>query len=371
MDDHAAILTIDLAALVANWRLLGERAGAAECGAVVKADAYGLGIEVAVPALAKAGCKTFFVAHLSEAIRARAVAPDVAIYVLNGLAEARLADYRMHRLRPVLGSKAEIAFWAANGADCEAAALHVDTAMNRLGIRVQEALELVASHRLADLGIGLTMTHFSDAEVPGSKATMAQIAAFSALQEAIQGAGSLNRDMPASLCNSSGHFLDDAPKFQLTRPGYALYGGNPTPGKPNPMRSVIRLEAPVIQVHSVPEGEPVGYNGNWLAARDSRIATISLGYADGFPRNAGNNPNHRGGSAIVAGVECPFAGNVSMDLITLDVTDLPAVKPGDFATLIGDGLDVDRVGASGKTTGYEILTSLGKRYRRRYVDPAP
>jgi alanine racemase len=364
MDDHAAILTIDLAALAANWRLLAMRAGSAECGAVVKADAYGLGIEVAVPALAKAGCRTFFVAHLSEGIRARSVAPDAAIYILNGLAEARLADYRVHRLRPVLGSKAEIAFWATNGAGCETAALHIDTAMNRLGIRVEEARALVASQRLADLGIGLTMTHFSDAEVPGSKATAEQIAAFSALQSEIQGAGSLNQGVPASLSNSSGHFVVDAPKFQITRPGYALYGGNPTPSAPNPMQPVIRLEAPVIQVHTVPKGEPVGYNGNWIAARDSRIATISCGYADGFPRNAGNNPNHKGGSAIVAGVECPFAGNVSMDLITLDVTDLPAVKPGDFATLIGHGLDVDRVGASGKTTGYEILTSLGKRYRR-------
>ena len=367
MDDHAANLTIDLDALRANWRLLGARAGRAECGAVVKADAYGLGIEVAVPALAKAGCRTFFVAHLSEGIRARAVAPEAVIYVLNGLAEARLAEYRVHRLRPVLGSQAEIAFWAANGAGCEKAALHIDTGMNRLGIRVEEALMLVASQRLSDLGIGLTMTHFADAEVPGSRATAAQIAAFSALQNEIQAAGSLNQGVPASLCNSSGHFLVDAPEFQLTRPGYALYGGNPTPSLPNPMQPVVRLEAPIVQVHTVRQGEPVGYNGNWIAARDSRIATISCGYADGFPRNAGNNPNHKGGSAIVAGVECPFAGNVSMDLITLDVTDLSAVKPGDFATLIGDGLDVDRVGASGKTTGYEILTSLGKRYRRRAV----
>lgn len=366
MDDHAALLTIDLSALAANWRLLATRAAAAECGAVVKADAYGLGIEAAVPALAKAGCKTFFVAHLSEGIRARSVEPEAAIYILNGLADARLADYRAHRLRPVLGSEADIAFWAASGAGCEPAALHVDTAMNRLGIRMEEALALVRSQRLADLGIGLTMTHFASAEVPGARDTAAQIAAFTALQNVIQGAGSLNQGVPASLCNSSGHFLEGAPKFQLTRPGYALYGGNPMPHLPNPMQPVIRLEAPIIQTHTVPKGEAVGYNGNWIAKRDSRIATISCGYADGFPRNAGNTPNHKGGSAIVAGIECPFAGNVSMDLITLDVTDVPEskAKHGDLATLIGDTLDIDRVGASGKTIGYEILTSLGRRYRR-------
>ncbi len=367
MDDHAAVLTIDLEALRANRRLLAARTAPAECGAVVKADAYGLGIETVVPALASGGCKTFFVAHLSEGIRARSAAPEAAIYILNGLADARLDDYRVHRLRPVLGSQAEIGFWAARGTGCEAAALHIDTAMNRLGIRVEAALDLVRSTRLADLGIGLTMTHFASAEVPGAEDTAAQIAAFTALQNVIQAPDSLNRGIPASLCNSSGHFLDGVPFFQLTRPGYALYGGNPTPDRPNPMQQVIRLEAPVVQVHAVPRGEYVGYNGHWLAARDSRIATISCGYADGFPRNAGNNPDHRGGSAIVAGVECPFAGNVSMDLITLDVTEVPAVKPGDFATLIGDGLNVDRVGASGRTTGYEILTSLGKRYRRRVV----
>lgn len=366
LDDHGAILTIDLDALRANWRLLGARAGGAECGAVVKADAYGLGIEAAVPAFVKGGCRVFFVAHLSEGIRARAAAPGAVIYVLNGLADGRLAAYRAHRLRPVLGSQAEIAFWAAHGAGCEPAALHVDTAMNRLGIRVEDALALVASQRLADLGIGLTMTHFASAEMPGAADTAAQIAAFSALQAAIGGAGSLNRGVPASLCNSSGHFLDGVPFFDLTRPGYALYGGNPTPFAPNPMRPVIRLEAPVVQVHVVRQGEAVGYNGNWRAPRDSRIATISCGYADGYPRNAGNTPTRKGGSAIVAGIECPFAGNVSMDLITLDVTEVPAgqVKPGDLATLIGDSLDIDRVGAAGGTLGYEILTNLGKRYRR-------
>ncbi len=369
MDDHASLLTIDLAALRANWRQLATKVGPARCSAVVKADAYGLGIEAAVPALADEGCRVFFVAHLSEGIRARAVEPMAEIYVLNGLAQGRLQDYVAHRLRPVLGSAAEIAFWADKGRMGEPAALHIDTAMNRLGIRVEEAHALVGSTRLADLGIGLTMTHFASAEVPGAADTAAQIAAFIALQKVIQAPGSPNRDIPASLCNSSGHFLDGVPFFQLTRPGYALYGGNPAPAAPNPMQPVIRLEAPIVQVHPVPQGEAVGYNRNWIATRDSRIATISCGYADGFPRNAGNNPGHRGGSAIVAGIECPFAGNVSMDLISLDVTEVPEprVKPGDLVTLIGDQLDVDRVGTSGRTTGYEILTSLGKRYRRRYL----
>jgi alanine racemase len=367
MDDMAALLTINLSALAGNWARLSSHAGAAECSAVVKADAYGLGIEQAVPALVRAGCQTFFVAHVSEGIRARAAAPQAAIYVLNGLAQARMHDYRVHRLRPALGSIPEVGYWRQHNHGCEPAALHVDTGMNRLGLRLEEALALLPTHRLADLGIGLVMTHFASAEVPGAADTAAQIAAFAGLKAALAASG--NGATPMSLLNSSGHFLDGIETYDLTRPGYALYGGNPTPDRPNPMRPVIRLEAPIVQIRSVPKGEAVGYNGNWVAARASQIATISCGYADGYPRNAGNNPQHKGGVALVAGVECPFAGNVSMDLITLDITDVPEgkVKPGDFATLIGDTLDIDRVAANARTNGYEILTNLGKRYRRQLV----
>lgn len=364
MDDHGAVLSIDLGALAANWRGLAARAGVAECGAVVKADAYGIGIETAVPALASAGCRTFFVAHLAEGVRARAVAPDGAIYVLNGFAEGRIAEYRAHRLRPVLGSAQEIAAWARLGPGCEAAALHVDTGMNRLGLRPSDARALIEAGELAARGIGLVMSHFASAEIEGDAVTARQIALFSALVEVMRGGA--NAAIPASLANSSGHFLPGAPMFDLTRPGYALYGGNPTPERSNPMAPVIRLEAPIIQVHAVPAGETVGYNGNWTAARLSRIATISCGYADGYPRNAGNTPFHAGGTAIIAGRECPFAGNVSMDLITIDVTDLAesAVRPGDMVILIGESLDIDRVGRAARTIGYEILTNLGRRYRR-------
>jgi alanine racemase len=367
MDDQGAVLTIDLGALGENWRRLAARAGAAECGAVVKADAYGLGIETVVPALVAAGCRTFFVAHVSEGVRARAVTPDAAIYVLNGLAEGRIADYRTHRLRPVLGSAPEIAAWSRLGSGCEAAALHVDTGMNRLGLRPDEARALIEAGELATRGIGLVMSHFASAEIEADAATARQNALFSALVEVMR--GGRNAAIPASLSNSSGHFVPGAPMFELTRPGYALYGGNPTPERANPMAPVIRLEAPVIQLRNVPAGEAVGYNGNFVARRASRIATISCGYADGYPRNAGSNPGHVGGTAILAGRECAFAGNVSMDLITIDVTDLSegAVKPGDMAILIGEGLDIDRVGRAARTIGYEILTNLGKRYRRNVI----
>lgn len=373
---HAARLTIDLAALAENWKLLNARNEPGMAGAVIKADAYGIGIETAAPALYKAGCRTFFVAHLSEAIRVRAALPDAEIFVLNGLAAGEIEIYGAQRLSPVLGSLDEMTAWegyrSANP-QAEAAALHVDTGMNRLGIRPEMFRELVTSGHLPRADISLVMSHFVSSEVEKDAVTAGQIATFGEIATLIQEAEKVipassksNHKTRLSLCNSSGHFTEAAGRYDLSRPGYALYGGNPTPGRKNPMRQVIRLEAPVIQVHRVPAGETVGYSSNFVALRDSVIATLSCGYADGYPRNAGATPQRAGGYAILDGHECPFAGNVSMDLITLDITHLPegSVKPGDLALLIGDGLDIDRVGASARTIGYEILTSLGRRYER-------
>ncbi|AZO77401.1 MULTISPECIES: alanine racemase [unclassified Bosea (in: a-proteobacteria)] len=363
---YGALLTIDLDALAANWRMLRQRAGT-EASAVVKANAYGIGIEPAVTALTKAGCKTFFVAHLSEAVRARAVAPDATIYVLNGLAPESGGTFAEHDLSPVLGSHEELLEWAGfrqRGAKVRPAALHVDTAMNRLGLWPGEGLDLARekSGVIAAAGIGLLMSHFASSEVVDDPANARQIAAFAEIAAAFPG-------VPASLLNSSGHFLPNCPSYQLTRPGYALYGGNPTPGKPNPMRPVVGLEARIIQLREVQAGMQVGYNGTWTAKGRSKLATICLGYADGYPRNGSWTDHSQGGSALVGGVRCPFVGTVSMDLIIVDISDAPAdaAVRGAPVTLIGGELDLEAVGAGAKTIGYEILTSLGRRHARRYV----
>jgi len=363
---YGATLTIDLDALVANWRALGARAGA-EAAAVVKANAYGIGIEPAVTALAKAGCKSFFVAHVSEGIRARKVAPDSTIYVLNGLLPGQCGIYAEHGLSPVLGSHEELLEWASfrqTGAQVGPAALHVDTAMNRLGLWPGEGLNLARERSgvVAAAGIGLVMSHFASSEVEADPANARQIAAFAEIAAALP-------DIPASLKNSSGHFLKDCPSYQLTRPGYALYGGNPTPGKPNPMKPVVGLEAHILQVREVEDGTQVGYNGRWTARGRRKLATICMGYADGYPRNASWTDTTTGGTALLEGVPCPFAGTVSMDLIIIDVTDAPAgaARRGASVTLIGGALDLETVGAGAKTIGYEILTSLGGRYARRYI----
>ena len=368
--EAGAWLTVDLGALVQNWHLLRDRAGGAECAAAVKADAYGTGLEPVVSALANAGCRTFFVAQIGEGIRARAIVPDAAIYVLNGLLPGTAPTYAAQSLRPVLGSTDEIEEWAAF---CRArgeplpAALHVDTGMNRLGLRVEDALALAGDSRLEAFTPALLMSHFASAEDPADPVNQEQIDRFERVQAALP-------HIPASLANSSGIFLPQHPYYDLVRPGYALYGGNPTPGRLNPMRPVVQLQGRIVQLHVAKSGERVGYNGRWMLRGDRRLATLSVGYADGLPRalsgtDAKAGAGHPAGEAIVAGRRCPFAGSVSMDLIVLDVTEVPedALRRGDGVTLIGGDLDVDEVGRRAGTIGYEILTSLGARYGRRYV----
>lgn len=366
----SAILTVDLDALAHNWRLLAMRAGLAACGAAVKADAYGIGLEPAVTALAAAGCRTFFVAHPGEGVLARSAAPQADIYVLNGYREEARETIRAAQLRPVLGSPDEIAAYAAaRRADGTMLppAIHVDTGMNRLGLSASDVPALAGGETLQSLAPALLMTHFASSEDPTDPITLEQVNRFIAARAWLPG-------VACSIANSSGMFRQDVPMFDLARPGYALYGGNPVPGEANPMRPVVRLEAPILQVRHVADGEGVGYNSQWRAKGPRRLATIGVGYADGYPRSAAGTDEKaaRGmpaGEALVGGVRCPFAGRVSMDLIVIDVTAAPddAVAPGAPVVLIGDGLDVDEVGLRSGTIGYEVLTRLGPRYARRYI----
>jgi alanine racemase len=357
-----ARLTVDLDALVANWRSLGLAAAGAECAGVVKADAYGTGAFEAAGALARAGCRTFFVAHVGEGRTVRAAAPGATIYVLNGLLPDTASAYVADNLRPVLGSMEEIAEWreASGGSP---AALHVDTGLARLGLAPSDALGGAVT---VGFEPALLMSHFVASEEPDAPVNARQIALFDEVRRAFPAT-------QASLANSSGIYLPGCPHHDLVRPGYALYGGNPTPGRDNPVRPVVRLDARVIQVRDVPDGSRAGYNGRWTARGPRRLATLCLGYADGYPRGSGGTDEKRAAGvpfaeAVVAGVRCPFVGTVSMDLTIVDVTQAPPgeARRGAMATLIGDGLEIDEVGVRAGTIGYEILTSLGRRYARHY-----
>jgi alanine racemase len=359
------ILTVDLIAIEANWRALSRRVMPAECAAVIKADGYGCGIEQVAARLARAGCKTLFVADLAEAGKVRGAAPEPAVYVLNGLLQGTAAAYADIRVRPVIGSMVELAEWDAF---CTAhawrggAALHVDTGMNRLGISVNEAAALAPRIRSENHGITLVMSHLACAEQPEHPLNERQIAAFREVRI-------LYRGIPSSLANSSGIFFGAAAHCDVVRPGVALYGVNPTPGKKNPMLPVIELQARIVQVRTVPRGETVGYDAAWTAKRATRVAVVAVGYADGYLRAASASDEAPGAAAIVAGACCPLAGRVSMDLLAIDITDLPdnAARRGDLATLIGGEMTVDAVANAAGTIGYEVLTGLGRRYHRVYL----
>jgi alanine racemase len=315
-----------------------------------------------VQALARAGCHTFFVAHFGEAVRVRKAAPIAHVYILNGMPPGSEPPIIQNRLRPVLGTLGELTRWRQSGGG--PAALHIDTGMNRLGLSMVDVQALAASADWTNFGFDFAMSHFVASEEPDNPLNAAQVHHFERAA-AILG----TRAKRLSLANSSAHFLPKLPRYQLTRPGYAIYGGNPTPGEPNPMQPVVKLEATILQLRSVEPGETVGYNGQWTARRRSRIATVSLGYADGWHRSLSATDANAGGYAMVHGVRCPLAGRVSMDLVTLDVTDVPdgKLKAGQTAVMIGDGIGVDDVAAAAGTNGYEILTSLGRRHQRRYI----
>jgi alanine racemase len=352
-------LTIDLDAVEANWQALARQLRTVECAAVVKANGYGLGLEPVTAKLAKAGCKTFFVADIAEARRARARAREAAIYVLNGFSPEAATAFAELNVRPVINNTTELAEWDAFAAGQNwrgGAAIHVDTGMKRLGISLDEAAALALRVQNENHGITLVMSHLACAEIADHPLNAHQIRAFRELCLLYHG-------VPASLANSSGIFLGDSAHLDMARPGAALYGINPTPGRPNPMRGVVELTGRILQVRKVQQGETVGYGATWTARRASRIAVAALGYADGLLRAASGRDGKDGGTAMIAGKRCPIAGNISMDLVCVDVTDLAegAVHRGDFATFIGENLPLDEVAASAGTIGYEILTRLGPR----------
>jgi alanine racemase len=362
--EAGGILSIDLDAIAANWAFLARRTVPAECAAVVKADAYGCGLERVTTRLVQAGCKTFFVATIGEGRRVRALAPEAAIYVLDGLLPGSGPAFADAYLRPVIGNLEELAEWDTFVSTHNwrgGMALHVDTGMNRLGIGVDEAAAVAARLQWEQHGITLLMSHFAAAEAQDHPLNDKQIQTFRELRR-------LFRGVPASLANSSGIFLGAGAHCDLVRPGVALYGANPLPGRDNPMQPVVELKGRILQIRNLERGATVGYGATWTAKRPSRIAVVAVGYADGYSRSASAADGIAGGEAVVAGRRCPLAGRVSMDLMAIDVTDVDprAIYRGDLVTLIGDGLTLEDVAGAAGTIAYEVLVNLGRRFHRAY-----
>ncbi|MCC6201674.1 MAG: alanine racemase [Gammaproteobacteria bacterium] len=358
-----AVLQVDLAALAANYRLLRQLAAPGRCGAVVKADAYGLGIAPVATRLRDEGCTAFFVATTAEGIELRALLSDpaLAIHVLHGPAIGAESLFVTHRLEPVLNSLGQVQRWAAlsrllgRPLPCM---LNLDTGMQRLGLDGDDLSRLRADSKLLRaLAISHVMTHLARADEPDQPSNRRQLELFDGWRAQLPAA-------PISIGNSAGILLGPRYRGDLVRPGIALYGGNPRLTAADAgLRPVIRLDAPILQVREVTSAGTVGYGGTDAVQPPGRLATIGIGYADGYPRALSNR-----GRVIIAGRHYPIAGRVSMDLTTLDVSAAPAgtIRAGMRATLIGDDLTLDVVARNADMVSYEVLTRLGKRLRRDY-----
>ena len=365
-DLAGAVLTIDLVALKDNWRLLSQRAGTSACGAAVKGNAYGLGIAPVARALSEAGCRCYFVARPKEGEELRAILPEAAIYVLDGLFAGQAEFYAKLNLCPALISIEEAREWAGFGRvygrklPC---ALHVDTGINRLGFSKAEFDTLLDDAFLMEgLNVSLLMSHLACADDPAHPLNARQRETFAAVRARLPG-------VPASLANSAGIFLGNGFTHDLVRPGIALYGGNPTPGAPNPMRAVAHLEGTVLQVRNVKPGETVGYGATWEAKRPSRIAVLGAGYKDGVPRALSSQQNDGPAQVFINGQRCPVIGRVSMDMMAADITGLmpQEVLRGTRAEILGANILIDEAAAWAGTISYELLTRLGSRYARLYA----
>lgn len=352
-------LRIDLQAVAGNYRRLADMARAAQTAAMLKANAYGIGLEQAAKVLAQAGCRIFFTATADEGVRARAVLPGQDIYILSGFA-AGLADvFREYNLRPVLNSLAQISEWRAAGGG--PAALHIDTGINRLGLEAAEEAALLADPALLDFDVTIIMSHLACGDTPEHPMNQRQRHAFVARSAALKAQPACCNAM-LSLANSAGVLLGPSYHFDLVRPGLGLYGGNPIPSQDNPLAGVFALYGRIIQVRRVAAGESVGYGATYVAAAERRLAVLDVGYADGYLRAFGNQAR-----AVVAGVSAPVVGRVSMDLVTLDVSEAPTVAAGDPALLLGGEITLEEAAKASGLSSYELLTLLGDRYNRVYL----
>ncbi|MDE8348632.1 MAG: alanine racemase [Acidocella sp.] len=359
-------LTINLDAIAANWRLLDARHPGQTAG-VVKANAYGLGATYVAPKLFAAGCKHFFTAHLAEALTIRPLVGQAQVMVLHGVLPGEAEIFVQHDITPVLSSLPEVALWGAAAKRLGRrlpAFLQIDTGMSRLGLSFEEIERLFNNPDwLTGINIIYVMTHLMNAEIAEHPSNAAQYQRISQFQRQFQ---AQFPDMKLSLANSSGLFL--APQFasDLARPGAALYGINPTPGQANPLHPVVALHGKIIALRDIKPGTEVGYNGVWAAQRPSRIATVAVGYADGYFRSLTNRA-----CGYFDGTPAPLVGRVSMDLTTFDVTEIANLNLGDSLELLGPHCTPDDLARAANTNGYEVLTALGARYERHYIGAVP
>ncbi len=364
--DAAGVVVVDLQALGHNWQSLRDKVAPAECAAVVKGDCYGLGAAAGVPALCAAGAKTLFVATVQEARQVRGLAPDATIYVLDGLLPGTVEELLEVGALPVLSSLPEITEWgqaAPSRKEPRACAIHVDSGLNRLGLSAREIQELAHNMHLLDrLDVKLVMSHLACADEPDHPKNAQQLEVFHSLQPLLP-------SVPLSLAASDGLMLGPDYHFDLVRPGYALYGGQTHPERNCPVNPIVEVYSRVLQIRDLAPGQSVGYSATFVAERVTRLAVVAAGYADGAPRHMSAGSGERHGWVAFRGRLAPIVGRVSMDLITVDITDLEDVEinRGDWVEFVGPTISLEDAGTSAGTIGYEILTRLSPRFARVYL----
>lgn len=356
-DEADAILRVNLNAIAFNWETLAKHTEA-DCAAVLERNAYGCGIDPVAEALAKSGCRKFFVTNMAEARRVRTAAPDAVIYVLHGLRAGAAPAFAKLGAQPVINSAVELAEWDAFVSAQSwfgGCALNVDTGDNRLGLSMAEAVELSARLNRPNHDITLLMSNLASAETADDPQSERQIELFSELRR-------LYRGVPASLADATAILLRPKAHFDLVRADAALFGINPTPGSANPMLPVVELRARIVHVRDTVPGQSFAD----AKPRRSRFALVSIGHADGFPRSWHRKTKMQ---AVIGGHCCPVIAPSSFDLLAIDVTDLPdpgAARSGEMATLIGSAMTIDEVAKATRSTGREVLTALGSRFHRIY-----
>lgn len=359
-DCAGTVLTVDLNALATNFKQLRQQLRGASLHAVVKADAYGLGMARVAPTLAAQGCQNFFVATLEEGVALRALLPDAEIGVFDGFLPGEETAYAAHRLVPFLNDFSQVERFSGQP-EGQIAGLHIDTGMARLGLGKAEVDRLAAEPRhLAGKRLSAILSHLACADTPSHPKNAEQRDFFKALSQTLPTAR-------LSLANSSGIFLGPEYHFDFARAGAAIYGLNPQPKTPNPMTQVLTLQGKILQLRDIDSPQTVGYGATYRAEGPRRIATVAIGYADGYLRTLGDR-----GTCFIGDRQVPVIGRVSMDLITIDVTGIPfqQIAPGAFVELIGPHHSIDALAAQAGTIGYELLTTLGRRGHRTYTGEA-
>lgn len=343
-------LKINLAALGRNWEKF-NKLGSSNTSAVVKADAYGLGAREVTKVLQECGCDTFFVAHYEEAIEARKfIAANAKIYVLNGVFENQCDGMVEFDIIPIINSYEQLEIWQTNTKQ-QNYALHIDTGMNRLGLRHDDSFD---NDYFKDFPPHLILSHLACGSDINSQLNKTQL-------ERFKNAAQIFPNSLKSLSASAGSLLGNEYHFDIIRPGIGLYGGNPLDDCANIFNTIVELKSPIIQTRKVKKGESIGYGASFIAKKEMQIGIVSLGYADGFLRNASNK-----GFGFIDGKMCKILGRVSMDLIAIDLSETKDIKTGDYVEFLGDNITIDMQANHANTISYEFLTRLGTRFKRIY-----